>query len=273
MIDELRDLLALDGQTAVITGGARGIGAAIAHTAAKAGAVVVIADRDIEHAELVVKEITTSGGQALATEVDITNEASAERAIAVAQERTGRLDILVNNAGSYLEGASILDQPYESWRRSVEVNLHGLFLMCRPAARAMVAHGGGGSIVNIGSVDPYTPAMGTAYDAAKGGAIFFTRSLALDLAPHHIRVNAVAPGYIDVETKRQMARGEIDNKWLGSSKTGLMGPLTRLRKDNIPLGRWGQPEDVARTVWWLVSPASDYITGQTVVVDGGWTLA
>jgi NAD(P)-dependent dehydrogenase (short-subunit alcohol dehydrogenase family) len=260
----IASLLSLDGRCALVTGGATGIGEAIATVLAAAGANVVVGDVDTEGAERVAAAV---GGRAV--RLDVTDEASAEAAVATC----GDLDVLVNNAGTYHEAGSILDQPYASWRRAVDVNLAGVFLCAKPAARAMVARGAGGAIVNLASVDGYLPCLGTGYDSAKAAVVHFTRSLAVDLAPHGIRVNAVAPGLVPVETLRRIEAGELPPIWPHpASPSGLMGPVMRKRIANIPLGRPGRPDEIAHAVLFLCAGASSYTTGQTLVVDGGWTL-
>ena len=257
-------LLSLDGRTALVTGGATGIGESIARVLAAAGAVVTIGDVDVDGARRVA---TAIGGRAVA--LDVTDPASADAAVA----DVGGLDLLVNNAGTYREAGSILDQSHESWRRSIDVNLAGVFNCSKPAARAMVDGGRGGAIVNIASVDGYLPCLGTGYDSAKAAVIQLTRSLAVDLAPHGVRVNGVAPGNVVVETLRRIHAGELPPLWPpDSSPTGLMGPMMRQRTANIPLGRTGRPEEIAHAVLFLASAAATYVTGQTLTVDGGWTL-
>jgi NAD(P)-dependent dehydrogenase (short-subunit alcohol dehydrogenase family) len=264
MDERIAALLDLDGRHALVTGGATGLGEAIARTLAAAGAQVTIGDIDLVGAERVADAI---GGSAI--RLDVTNEDVVEDLI----DALDGVDILVNNAGSYREAGSILDQPYDSWRRIIDVNLAGVFLCSQAVARKLVADRRQGSIITIASVDGLLPCLGTGYDTAKAGAIHFTRTLALDLAPHGIRVNAVNPGNVPVPTLTKMSAGEIPHFWpADSAVTGLMGPVMMARTANIPLGRKGQPDDIANAVLFLASDAASYITGQAITVDGGWTL-
>ncbi len=265
MNETIRELLALDGMRALVTGGATGIGEGITRTLAAAGACVTVADIDLDGASRVASEI---GGFAIL--LDVTNRESANAGIGGVP---GGIDILVNNAGTYLEAGSILDQTHESWNRSIDVNLAGVFNCSKPAAHAMVEHGRGGSIVNISSVDGMLPCLGTGYDSAKAAVIHFTKSLAVDLAPHQIRVNGVAPGNVPVPTLKKIHSGELPPLWpVNSSRTGLMGPMMKQRSANIPLGRKGTVDDIANAVLFLCSAAASYVTGHTLTVDGGWTL-
>ncbi len=249
-----------------MTGGATGIGEGIARVLARAGATVIVADIDVEGAHRVADEI---GGSHLA--LDVTEPTACATAL---HSAGARLDILVNNAGSYHDAGSILDQSVESWHRAIDVNLASMFHCSKPVAERMVAQGSGGAIVNIASVDGVLPCLGTGYDSAKAGVIQFSRSLAVDLAPHGIRVNAISPGVVSVPTLDKMHAGEIEHFWPKTTTTsGLMGPLMRQRSSNVPLGRKGTPTDIAHAVHFLVSDASSYITGQNIFVDGGWTLA
>lgn len=265
MNEQIARLFDLDGKTAVVTGAATGIGEGIAALLADAGAHVVVADIDQVGARRVADDI---GGDAL--DLDVTDPERCAEALASAGDR---LDILVNNAGSYHEAGSILDQSVESWQRSIDVNMASLFNCSKPAAARMVEQGDGGAIVNIASVDGLLPCLGTGYDTAKAGAIHFSRSLAVDLAPHQIRVNAVSPGVVPVPTLDKIHSGELDPLWpTDSSITGLMGPLMKQRSSNVPIGRKGTPTDIAHAVLFLVSDAASYVTGQNLAVDGGWTL-
>jgi NAD(P)-dependent dehydrogenase (short-subunit alcohol dehydrogenase family) len=261
----IASLLDLTGKVAIVTGAATGIGEGIARTLSAAGAQVIVADIDTDGAERVASAI---GGTAV--ELDVTDAAACQ---AVLGSVGSRVDVLVNNAGTFHEAGSILDQSVESWHRSVDVNLAGLFHCSKPVARRMVDQGDGGAIVNIASVDGMLPCLGTSYDSAKAGAIHFSRSLAVDLAPHGIRVNAVSPGVVPVPTLQRMHSGEIEHFWpVDSSLTGLMGPLTTIRSANVPLGRKGTVTDIGHAVLFLVSDAASYVTGQNLAVDGGWTV-
>jgi NAD(P)-dependent dehydrogenase (short-subunit alcohol dehydrogenase family) len=258
------ELLSLEGRTALVTGAATGIGEGIATMLAQAGATVTIADIDDEGAARVAEAI---GGQAV--HLDVTDS---EMCAEVIGDIDG-LDLLVNNAGTYHEAGSILDQPVDSWQRSIDINLAGLFNCSKPAATSMVEAGRAGTIVNIASVDGTLPCLGTSYDSAKAGAIQFTRSLALDLAPHSIRVNSVSPGHVPVPTLAKMRTGEIEPLWpQDPSTSGLMGPMMKQRSSNIPLGRSAEVREIAQAVLYLSSEASSYVIGQNLNVDGGWLL-
>ena len=264
MNSSVGQFLSLDGRVALVTGGATGIGEAIARLLVDAGAAVTIGDIDVAGAERVADEIG-----ATAVELDVTDPDATASIIGAIDG----LDLLVNNAGTYREAGSILDQTHESWHRAVDVNFGSVFNCSKPAARSMVAADRRGTIVNIASVDGILPCLGTGYDSSKAAVMQFTRSLAVDLAPHGIRVNAVAPGNIPVPTLQKIHSGELPPLWpVPSSRSGLMGPLMRQRTANIPLGRTGTPAEIASAVLFLSAVASSYVTGHTMVVDGGWTL-
>ncbi|MCC6382738.1 MAG: SDR family oxidoreductase [Dehalococcoidia bacterium] len=273
MDESIGALLALDGQVAIVTGAATGIGEGIAHVLARAGAAVVVADLDMKGARRVAEAIGAQGGRARAVEADLSDLAGAEAAVGAAVEAFGGLDILVNNAGSYQGSGSIHDITPEMWRKLRAANLDTVFACAKAASRQMVAQGRGGAIVNITSVDGVHPFLGVNYDTFKAGANFFTQTLALDLAPHGIRVNAIAPGLVLVETLDRVRRGELPPITVPPSvPSGLRGPLSGSRGQHIPLGRAGTSEEIGQAVLFLCSSAASYVTGQILAVDGGWLL-
>ncbi len=243
------------GRTAVITGGATGIGAAIVR-ALSAAAINTVIDYvgDPAPAQALVAELASRGGKAIACEANVSLAADADRLVAAAVSQFGSLDILVNNAG--IEARyPFVDTPDEVWQREIAVNLSGPFYCSRSAAKQMIAQARGGRIVNISSIHEDVAAPTNApYCASKGGVRMLARTIALELAPHGITVNNVAPGAIDTP----MDAATIADKKLD---TELL--------DEIPLHRWGTPEEVAELVLWLCSDAASYITGTTVVIDGG----
>ena len=241
---------------AIVTGSGNGIGAAIARRIAEEGARVIIADRDEVSAHAVCHEITASGGHAAACRVDIREPAEVEALIAYTRKTYGPAHILINNAGLGAQ-KHFLDTPLETLRTMLDVNVVGTFLCAQAAAREMVKLGGG-AIVNFSSHSGLLGSSGrAAYAASKGGVIAMTRVMAVDLAQHNIRVNAIAPGPIDVARSRARHTDERRNAW----------------HQAVPLGRYGQPEEAAAVALFLASDDASYLTGQTISVDGGFTAA
>lgn len=259
--EPIAGLLDLTGRVAIVTGGAVGIGFGIARRLHEAGATVVIADQDGATARTAVARLGLSTEPLTA---DVSDEAAVGRLFAAVEAAHGGVDILVNNAGIY-PVTPVLRMPPEEWDRVQAVNLRGVFLCAQHAGRQMVARGGG-VIVNIASMDAYHPtAIGLAhYDASKGGVVMFTKALALELAPHNVRVVAVAPGNIRTEGVARMRPN------LSADALAKMAADGAAR---LPLGREGTPDDVARVVLFLASDLAAYITGTTVLVDGGYLLA
>jgi glucose 1-dehydrogenase len=232
------------------------------------GAIVIVnhypSEDDRINAETVVSEISDAGGSAVAVAADIRREDQVEAMFAETLDRFGKLDILVNNAGIE-RPASIQDMTLADWQAVIDVNLTGQFLCSRAAVRAFLNHksseqtsGAIGTIIFVSSVHAIIPwAFQTNYAASKGGVSLFMRSLAQELAPMKIRVNSVAPGAIRTPINHEA--------WTSDEK---MAQLLKL----IPYGRIGEPEDVGRAIVWLASGASDYLTGTTLVIDGGMTL-
>lgn len=255
-------LLDLTGRVAVVTGGAMGIGFAIARRLHEAGATAVIADRDGAAARAATERLGLSSESVT---VDVSDEVAVERLFATVGAAHGGMDILVNNAGIF-PVTPVLKMEAEEWDRVQAVNLRGVFLCSRAAGRHMAERGQGGVIVNIASMDAYHPtAVGLAhYDASKGGVVMFTKALALELAPHTIRVVGVAPGNIITEGVTRM-RPDLPTADLAKMAADGMARL--------PLGREGTPDDVARVVLFLASDLAAYVTGTTILVDGGYLLA
>jgi NAD(P)-dependent dehydrogenase (short-subunit alcohol dehydrogenase family) len=252
------DLFRLDGRTAVVTGGGRGLGRYMAEALSDAGANVVLCSRKVEPLEEVREEIEARGGRAIALECDVTEQESVERVVETAVETFGSVDILVNNSGATW-GAPPTEMPLDKFDQVIAVNVRGTFLMSQAVGRRMIEHQSGGKIVNISSVaglvggnPDYMQTVG--YNSSKGAIISMTRDLATSWAEHNITVNAIAPGWFPT----RMSGGLIEK--FGERMVG-----------DIPLGRFGNPEDLKGVVVFLASPASAYITGQTIVVDGGAT--
>ncbi len=253
----IEDLFSLAGQVAVVTGGGAGIGRGVALRLAQAGADVAVADRDRAGAERVAAEVRAVGRRALAIEADV----SAESSVAAMVDRTvqdlGRLDILVNNAGIY-PSCPIAKLTAEEWDRVMAVNLRGAFLCTRAAASAMRAGGRGGRVVNISSIESFQPSFVgvAAYSTSKGGLNLFTQSAALEFARHGITVTAVCPGAV------------LTDGTAAAFKAGLQATM----EARIPLKRVTTPEEVGAVVVFLASPAASYITGATLVMDGGYLV-
>ena len=256
----------LKGRNAVVTGAAMGIGHGIAARFVEAGANVVLADLDEEAAILAAKKLE-GPGLAVGTGIDVTADGAGEAMVKRCVEEFGSIDILVNNAGIY-PMVPMLQMTTEVFDRVYEVNLRGLAFACKAAAAQMIEQGGGGAIVNIASIDAFHPSMVglAAYDASKGGVVMFTKNLALELGPHGIRVNGIAPGGINTEgTSKPLAESGMTEEQMKA----MMAEFTA----RIPLGRMGTPDDIARVAQFLASEAAGYMTGETVIVDGGRLLS
>ncbi|QJR02349.1 SDR family oxidoreductase [Sphingobium yanoikuyae] len=250
----------LDGKVAMVTGaGGRGnnIGRAYATGLAAAGAAVVVADINGEGAHLVADEIVAAGGKAIAVQVDITDLAAVDAMVAAAQAEFGGVDILVNNAALMVEsvGTPLLDMPVDAWRRLMEVNLQGAVNCCR-AALPLLEKSGNGRIVNQLSAGAF-PAQ-TAYGVSKVAMLGLTTTLATELGPKGIAVNAIAPGMTQSDAGKMLTPDE--------------GPLVDMMKMRIPLRMKGQPDELVGALLLLCSPAGAWITGQTINIDGGWVL-
>ena len=253
----------LTGKSAVVTGGAMGIGHGIVTRFVEAGANVVVADLDGEAAATVAKD-TPGRGRAVAMTVDIGADDAGETMVATCVDAFGSLDVLVNNAGIY-PMAPMLQTAPELFDRVYRVNLRGVAFASKAAAARMIEQGGGGKIVNIASIDAFHPSMVglAAYDASKGGVLMLTKALALEFGPHGIQVNGIAPGGITTEGS---------SAGLGGMTEEQLQAMTEEFVSHIPLRRMGVPDEIATVAVFLASRASDYMTGETVIVDGGRLL-
>lgn len=246
-------------KVSIVTGGAKGIGRGISLRFAEEGSKVVIAQRDPVTGHEIVQEIEDGGGTALFISTDVSVKEQVDNLIEETLRNFGQIDVLVNNAAITMCYEPLLEMSLESWQRVIDVNLTGVFLCSQAAARHMVERRYG-KIINIGSVGSFMPERDCPhYCASKGGVIMLTKSMALDLAPFNVSVNAIAPGAIMTEKVQQALREQgIEDHATGVSK--------------IPLARFGEVEEVAAAAVFLSSDEASYVQGATFVVDGGYLL-
>jgi NAD(P)-dependent dehydrogenase (short-subunit alcohol dehydrogenase family) len=250
--------LKLNGKVAVITGAARGIGFAAADALSEAGAVVVITDMDGKAADAARDALIAKSRKAASHVLDVTNPREVESVHAAIIKSHGRVDILVNNAGIAISFRPAETMDDATWHKVLDVNLNGVFWCCRAFGKTMLEQGSG-SIVNIGSMSAEIvnyPQEQANYNASKAGVHHLTRSLAAEWAPRGVRVNAVAPTYIETElTKPFLDKEGIGNHWM----------------DSTPMARMGQPHEIASVIHFLASDAASLMTGSIVLADGGYT--
>ena len=250
-------LFDLSGRVAVVTGGNGGIGLGMARGLAEAGAAIAVAGRNMRKSEAAAAELAKLGVKTAVIALDVTSEASCRSMIEDTVKRLGRLDILINNAG-----INIRKPPQElalaEWRQVIDVNLSSVFV-CSHAAYPVMKDAGGGKIINIGSMlSIFGAAFAPAYGASKGGVVQLTKSMAVAWAKDNIQVNAVLPGWIDTELTKK-AREEVSG----------LNSLVLMR---TPAKRWGLPSDMAGVAAFLASKASDFVTGTSIPVDGGYSV-
>ena len=250
----MHDTCALQGKIAVVTGAGTGIGRAIARTFAGAGATLLLNGRRLEPLESVREEIEAAGGTAHVHQGDVSSQADAQALVNAAKATLGRLDVLVNNAGKSYD-ALILRMKWDALDDALAVNLKSVFYLCSAAGKVMLAQKGG-AIVNISSVVALGGNAGqSAYVAAKAGVLGLTKSLAQEFGSRGIRVNAIAPGFIETDMTSVLPEA-----------------VQTTYRSRVPLGRFGAADEVARTALFLASDSASYITGQTLAVDGGLTM-
>lgn len=256
------DLFRLSGQVALVTGGARGLGRQMAIALAEAGADVAICDLREEDGRAVAAALAALGRRAFFGTVDVTRADQIETFISRVVEHLGKIDILVNNAGISSDGLALEDEPDEAWRQMIDTNLSSMFYVGKRVARHMIERGAGGVIVNIASINSLVisniaPRHNVPYCVAKAGVAQLTRGMAADWIPYGIRVNAIAPGtMLTAQTAASRQYPEIVERIIA----------------NTPMKRYGDEEEIKGLVVYLASPASSFMTGSLVVMDGGTTI-
>ena len=249
-------LFSLDGQCALVTGASGSLGRHFANVLARAGAAVALAARRLDELEIIAAEISAAGGAATAIALDVTDAGSIATAFSAAEEKLGPITLLVNNAGVAVT-KPLLEYDEADWDKVMDTNLKGAWLVAQEAARRMV-EAGGGNIINIASILGLRVIGGvSAYCASKAGLIHLTKAMALELGPHGVRVNTLAPGYIETDLNRDFFASNAGRSLI----------------ERIPHRRLGQLEDLDGSLLLLASDASRYMTGTVVTVDGGHTIS
>ena len=249
-------LFDLAGRVAVVTGGNGGIGRGIALGLAGAGASVAVLGRNEQKNQQVLSELKAIGVPCTAVKIDVTDRAGLEPALRGIESKLGGIEILVNNAGNVSLSGGVLNETAEDWDNVIETQLNAVFLLSKLAAKSMMSRRSG-KIINIGSMYSFFGSgLIPSYSAAKGAIVQLTKSMAIELAAHNIQVNAIAPGWIETEMTAPVKSMPLNAEIL--SRT--------------PAGRWGQPEDVVGTAVFLASRASNFVTGTTIPVDGGYAI-
>lgn len=247
------DQFKLEDKVAIVTGAGRGLGQAMAVALAEAGADLALVD--ILATDATAEKVKNAGRRALGIEADLSRTAAIDAIVAKTLAEYGKISILVNNAG-IIRRAPITEFTEKDWDDVITINQKALFFLGQAVARQFIRQGPGGKIINIASMLSFQGGiLVPSYTASKSAVMGLTRLMANELAPHHINVNAIAPGYMATDNTRALREDPVRNKAI---------------LDRIPAGRWGQPEDLMGVVVFLASAASDYIQGYTIAVDGGW---
>lgn len=258
----------ISGKNVIVTGAAMGIGFAIARRFVEGGANVLLTDIDERALHEAVGRLKGGPGEVKVVVADIARDDAPSTLTAAALRHFGSIDVLVNNAGIFPQ-VPMLQMKVEDWDRVQAINLRGLAFLSQAVGKKLADQGRGGQIINIGSVDSLHPSMVglAAYDASKGGVLMFTKSFALEMAPHGVRVNAILPGGVTTEGTSRPLEGS------GMSEEQMKAMMQGFSDHKIPMRRMGNPDDIAGVAIFLASPASAYMTGAHVVVDGGMLLA
>jgi 2-deoxy-D-gluconate 3-dehydrogenase len=250
-------LFDLTRRVAAVTGGNRGIGRAMALGLARAGASVAVLARDAEQNQSVLAELELIGRPALALPLDVTDRTALASAVAEVERTLGGIDILVNNAGVATLTGGVLNETAEIWDKTIETHLNASFLLSQLVARSMVKRKGGGKIINLASMySIFGSGRVPSYSAAKGAIVQLTKSLAIELAPHNIQVNAIAPGWIETDMTAGVRSSPLNDEIIART----------------PAKRWGKSEELIGATVFLASRAADFITGTTLPVDGGYSI-
>lgn len=255
------DRFRLDGKRLMITGGSRGLGREMALAIADAGADVVLTGRNGESLEATAADIRQLGRAAWTVQADMGNLADCERACGHVLSAIGHIDILINNVGGRRQDIATEEMPLDMWRQLMDLNLNSTFLCTKLIGKAMIEAGQGGRVINIASINAFVAGRnisGRHYETAKAAVVQFTRAVAVDWAPHRITVNAICPGGFMTEP---------NVRWSQTHPETIAA-----FKRQIPLGDYGQPEDLGPLAVYLASDAARYMTGATIVIDGGYTL-
>ena len=250
-------LFDLSGRVAVVTGGNRGIGRAMALGLARAGASVAVLARNVEQNQLVLAELKAIGKPTLVVPLDVTDRAALPTALAEVERTLGGIDILVNNAGIVALTGGVLYETADVWDKTIETHLNAAFLLSQWVAKSMVKRKSGGKIINLASMySIFGSGLVPSYSAAKGAIVQLTKSLAIELAPHNIQVNAIAPGWIETDMTAAVRSSPMNDEIIART----------------PAKRWGKADEIIGATVFLASRGADFITGATLPVDGGYSV-